>query len=47
LMDYAKLLRRIGHKGEARRIEKQADKEAADLRKTNWFQFKVDVNTLH
>jgi tetratricopeptide (TPR) repeat protein len=47
LMDYARLLRRIGHKAEARRIEKQADKEAADLRKTNCFQFTVDVNTLH
>jgi tetratricopeptide (TPR) repeat protein len=46
LLDYAKLLRRIGRTGEARKIEKQADKEAADLKKTNWFQFAVDVNTL-
>jgi tetratricopeptide (TPR) repeat protein len=47
LMDYARLLRRIGQKRDARRIEKQADNEAADMRKTNWFQFTVDVNTLH
>ena len=47
LMDYASLLRRIGQNGLARKIEKQADQETADLRKTNWFQFTVDVNALH